>query len=265
MDTFNKDYVEYWKKRVESVSDGSKAADMNVANSYFQLLNVLNFDKVLDLGCGHGRFFPLLSRYTSNIFGLDVNYDALNEASAYPYTALVRGRAEDTNFASNSFDKVIAWGVFDVVEQELGFKEVNRILKKDGIFLVTGKNFNYSENDHKAFIAERNAKLKDFPNHFTDVVSLIRNSQQLGFKVLNAFVFKNRGDLGENRYIEINKDNIDSKFYEFVLILQKQNATSIVDFNICYEFSKTSCEMADEQKFNNIIEFFKWHKENSDE
>jgi len=265
MNHFNKEYVEYWKNRIINNSDGSIVANEDIADFYIRILQISHADKVLDLGCGHGRFYPTISQYSKNIYGIDVTYDVINEASQYPYVSLVKGTAESSNFAEKSFNEVISWGVFDVVDQEKGFLEVNRILKKDGVFLVTGKNNSYSSDDSKAFIAERNAKLKDFPNHFTDVSLLIENIGKFGFEVLHAFAFKNRGDLGENKFISIDLNNIDFNFYEFVLILKKHKDISLTDFQFCFEFSETAIKKATENNFKNTLDFFKWHKKNNNE
>lgn len=261
MNHFNKEYVEYWKNRIINNSDGSKVADDDVADFYISNLQISQTDKVLDLGCGHGRFFPVISKYSKNICGIDVTYDAINEASQYPYVSLIKGTAENTNFAEKCFNTVLSWGVFDVVDQEKGFLEVNRILKIDGMFLVTGKNNSYSSNDSKAFIAERNAKLKDFPNHFTDVSLLIENIGKFGFEVIHAFAFKNRGDFGENKFIPINSGNSNIDFYEYVLILKKIIDVLSSDFQFCFEFSKTAMQKATENNFTNPIDYFIWHKQ----
>lgn len=258
---FNEEYVRYWKERVGSNADGSKVADQQVADFYIRSLDILSSDKVLDLGCGHGRLYTTLSGYSKNIYGVDVTYDAINSATQYPYSALIKGSAEDTNVARQSFDKVISWGVFDVVDQEKGFVEVNRIMRKDGLFLVTGKNDNYDEDDALAFVAERNAKLKDFPNHFTDVSLLAANIERYGFKVVHAFAFKRRGDLGENKLIPLDPANISTTFYEFVLVLRKLKDIKDPEFSFCAEFSKTATAMSARHQFKNPVDFFKWHKQ----
>ena len=265
MNHFDKEYVEYWKNRIISNSDGSKVAQEDIADFYIKKLQISQVDKVLDLGCGHGRFYPVISQYSKNIYGMDVTYDAINEASTFPYISLIKGSAENSNFADKSFTKVISWGVFDVVEQEKGFLEVNRILKNNGMFLVTGKNNSYCHDDSQAFVAERNAKLKEFPNHFTDVSLLIKNIGKFGFEVINAYVFKKRGDLGENKFVSLNLNNIDINFYEYVLILKKHKEISLTDFKFCFEYSETAIKKAKENNFINTLDFFKWHKKINNE
>jgi len=49
-----------------------------------KILTISGTDKVLDLGCGYGRFYPIISNYSKNIYGIDVTYESINEASRYP-------------------------------------------------------------------------------------------------------------------------------------------------------------------------------------
>lgn len=262
METFNRDYVDYWKKRVKNNVDGTKVADEDIADFYIGQMEIKTHDKVVDLGCNYGRLFDVIAKYCKNITGLDISYDAINSASVKPYSCLVKARAEETHLASSFYDKVIIWAVYDVVEQEAGLVEENRILKKGGNLLITGKNDNYRNEDKKAFIAERNAKLKGFPNHFTDVFKLINNSECFGFKVKAAYAFENRGDFGINKFIEIKKhDNF--QFYEFLIILEKSEEAvkDSINFNICNEFSSIALKNSARAGFKNVIDYFEWHKE----
>jgi SAM-dependent methyltransferase len=265
MNQFNKDYISYWKDRVNNSIDGSKVADLDIIDHYIKYLKILRDEKVLDLGCGHGRLYPIIQKYSYNVFGVDVTYDVLNEASKFPYSFLLKGSAEDTNIVGKWFDKIISWGVFDVVQQEQSLREVNRILKTGGLFLFTGKNVSYDMDDTKAFIAERNAKLKDFPNHFTDVSLLIKDSLKFGFEVVAAFAFKYRGDLGENRFIQLDLKKIGFDFYEFILILKKVEDISTNEIQICFEYSNTAKAKAKENNFSNVIDFFMWNKKVNNE
>lgn len=259
MEKFDKDYVCYWKDRVKNISDGSKVADEDIIDFYVTKMEISKNDKVLDLGCGFGRLYAIIEKYTKNIIGIDTSDDPLKEASKYPYLCLVKGSAENTHMASHFFDKIIAWAVYDVVAQEKGLIEENRILMDNGLLLITGKNYDYHDDDRLAFIAERNAKLKKFPNHFTDVYKLIEKSYLFGFDVSEAYGFKKRGDFGQNNYIDILKEN-PTQFYEYLLILKKIGEPGGESEQIAHEYSATATKMAKEHKFSDVLSFFEWHK-----
>ncbi len=125
---FDKEYVDYWKTRIESNVDGSIVPDDEIISFFLSKSDINQDDMLLDLGCGHGRLFPVLSRYSKKIIGLDVNPEAVNHARSYPYQCLVSSTAEGTGFPAVYFDKIIAWGVFDVFDQRRALIEQNRIL-----------------------------------------------------------------------------------------------------------------------------------------
>ena len=250
--------LEYWKKRIHTTIDGSRVPAEDSMEFFIKRMNIKKSDVVLDLGCSFGRMYRPLSRYTKTIFGIDVNSETINAARQYPYTNLSTGIAEQTGMPDAFFDAIIAWAVYDVVEQEDALIEENRILKQGGIFLITGKNSNYSKNDETAFIAERNAKVNDYPNHFTDVYSLIENSHIFGFKVVEAYGFPRRGDWANMNYVNLlTQPNQD--FYEFLIIFEKVGIPAR-RIKICHEYSDTAKNMAQENDFDDVRLFLNWHK-----
>ena len=178
---FDTSYNQYWKDRVKHASDGTKVPGLEVIEELVAELKISSKDKVLDLGCGQGRIFLVIKHYTNIIFGIDIDLSMINDATLYDYTSLHVATAEDSRYPDNYFDKIIMLGTFDVVEQEKSLAEINRILKIGGTCLITGKNDTYCKDDEKTFIAERNAKLKNFPNCFTDVKKLIEYLLVLGY------------------------------------------------------------------------------------
>jgi len=239
---FDKNYNNYWKKRVEKSTDGTKVAGFSALRKLIKKCEIKKSDKVLDIGCGYGRIFPILNKLSKNIYGIDVDQSMINDASNFNYVSLHTASAENTNFPDSFFEKIIIWGVFDVVEQELALVEFNRILKNGGKCLITGKNIEYCIDDRKAFIAERNAASKNFPNHFTDIKKLALNIEKFGFSMENIFIAKRRGDFGDNKITEISKDDNNFIFYEYCIILKK--ISSILQgggdgFKICNRVSNT--------------------------
>ena len=257
---FDKDYATYWKERVENTITESKVPDETVERFFISKLGISRGDFLLDLGCGHGRLYPLLHEFADHIEGVDINKAAIDEALHYPYSKLAIGSAEKTTLSEDYFDKIVAWATYDGVEQDQGLIEANRILKQGGALLITGKNKDYEPDDLVAFVAERNAKLKDFPNHFTDVYGMIGDAKLFGFMVRAGYGFVRRGDFGELKYIDL-LDGKQNKFYEFLLILEKVGTPSVKEKKICFEFSDVAKALAKQAGFDDIKSFFAWHKE----
>jgi SAM-dependent methyltransferase len=259
--SFNGSYTDYWQERVSKLSDGTKIADSDIADLFLPFLDIQKDDILLDMGCSYGRFFHLLSKYSVNVIGIDIEAGAIKKASEYAYTQLETGSLEAMPFEDDSIDKAFCWATFDCTEQEQVLAETNRVLKPEGRFLVTGKNIRYAENDEVAFIAERNAKLKSFPNHFTDIEKLYNISASYGFEVEKGFAFRYRGDFGLAKGIPIDKDVLRTPFYEYILILQKIGTYDNIKTPVCDIFSATAREKSKEAGYSDPLQYFKDHKE----
>ncbi|MHC4779240.1 MAG: class I SAM-dependent methyltransferase [Planctomycetota bacterium] len=100
--------------------------------------------RLLDIGCGPGRFLRLASRIAGECLGLDESLDRLSPARGTTQAArMVLARADGICFRGGSFDVVTASQVLHEVRlfgregeftRVLG--EVNRVLGPRGIFLL---------------------------------------------------------------------------------------------------------------------------------
>ncbi len=98
--------------------------------------------KVLDLGCGPGRYSKILSDKKAKVTGID-NSEKLIEVAQKeaPKANFILGDIEKLPFSNNQFDIVISTLVIGHLKDwNKVLKEVNRVLKKDGIFIfsITG-------------------------------------------------------------------------------------------------------------------------------
>lgn len=251
-------YLDYWKKRVSEAADGTKVAGSRVQEHFIKLLDIKPEENVLDLGCSYGRLCSLLKQRTKNVFGMDVAYEVIDKAMKEPYVIAVKGKAENTPFPSNYFNKVIAWAVYDMVEQDNALREAFRILKPGGRLLFTGKNMDYFPDDRLAFVAERNARLKKFPNHFTDIYLLLANLEKFGFRLRYGFAFLRRGDFGRDKYVDILQKK-PKKFYEYLLIADRleKEIPARKALSICAGCSRTAQKMAKARGFSDVVKFFR--------
>ena len=101
-------------------------------------------DKVLEIGCGSGNLLKYLN--SKNIHGLDISPKMIEFCKkTILYGSFVSGDAESLPYESNSFDKVIISEVlYYLPDIEKALKEANRILKKDGLLLITSLNKKYN-------------------------------------------------------------------------------------------------------------------------
>lgn len=259
---FNEDYTNYWLSAVEKSIDGTKIAGPSEIRNYFKGIPIKRSDYVLDLGCSYGRNYELLSNYSSHIFGIDPERSALQKAQQFGYQELLEGSAEYTNMPNNFFDFIFSWAVFDVVNQEESLQEANRILKVGGSLLFTGKNDDYHLDDELAFIAEKNAFLKGFPNRFTNLSEMVKGLPRFGFNLNHLYLFPRRGDMGLGVFEE-HTGNISSTFvgYEYLILCSKTKEISSMQ-HLTYgkldsETSRTANYLARLSGFSDCRQYFK--------
>lgn len=110
----------------------------------FLFENIPSKAKVLDLGCGNGRFSEFLEK--TNYTGIDKSEKLIEEArKRYPETDFKVGDGLDLPFKDNEFDFVVSVAVVHHMpskETRLQFfKEIKRVLKNDGEARITTWNY----------------------------------------------------------------------------------------------------------------------------
>ncbi len=94
--------------------------------------------RVLDLGCGKGRFARPLKRWGATVVGLDVSSRMLAEAAGLPR---VKGTGHRLPFADAAFDAVVAIECLEHAGDVSGLlDEARRTLRPGGRLIVVDKN-----------------------------------------------------------------------------------------------------------------------------
>ena len=105
-----------------------------------------NVNKVLDLGCGSGRHVVLLTKESFNVYGTDISKEGINLTKKNLKKLSLKAKLKVTScyekfpFIDNFFDAVISTQVIhhNYIEKiRYCISEIERVLKKDGIFFVT--------------------------------------------------------------------------------------------------------------------------------
>ncbi|MFS0767137.1 class I SAM-dependent methyltransferase [Peribacillus phoenicis] len=143
-------------------------------------------DAILDIGCGTGRTtFALYKKGFQNLTGIDLTPAMLNEAEkiGHEYNLdipFILGDATDLPFNDTSFDKAIFAfnGLMQIPQRKnrtLALKEINRILKPEGLFIFTthdrDKNENYlnfwEQEEMIWCVGKQDERLYEFGDIFT--------------------------------------------------------------------------------------------------
>ena len=101
-------------------------------------LEPLEGRRVLDLGCGKGRFSTRLGAAGARVVGLDLSAAMLAEAKSLDR---VRASARRLPFSGESFDAVVAVEVFEhLTALRTVLEESRRVLMPGGVLVVVDKN-----------------------------------------------------------------------------------------------------------------------------
>lgn len=114
------------------------AYDIRYCKEYFIYSNVQQPGKVLDLGCGSGRFGILKTRPGVTLYGVDVTNSGFDNARSVGYDQLVAHDILQLPFEDNFFDYVVSLDVLGHVEaKDKGrlLTEIRRVLKPGGLTL----------------------------------------------------------------------------------------------------------------------------------
>jgi len=182
-----------------------------------------NREKILDLGCGNGRYYDLLKEKQIEYIGLDSSEKMIGSAKErYPGLNFQTGDALGMPFPDNFFDKVFSIAVLHHFPSERirikSLNEAKRVLKKDGLLILTVWKFHErkemlllikytllkligkSKLDFKD-ILEPWGKKADRYYHWFSKRELARLFGKAGFRVQEAGVVRNKKGNRQNIYI----------------------------------------------------------------
>ncbi len=93
-------------------------------------------DTVVDLGCGTGLSTYIWQGHCNRIIGIDPNEDMLSIAKGQNSgnVEFIKAASEQTGLEDNSADAVVCSQSFHWMQPDATLKEVDRILKKGGVF-----------------------------------------------------------------------------------------------------------------------------------
>jgi tRNA (uracil-5-)-methyltransferase TRM9 len=154
------------KKVVKDYSKISSEFDRTRQKSWKEFDNYLKFikekDKVLDIGCGNGRFYQFLKENKKvDYIGMDNNKDLLEHAkSSNPEAKFKEGDLLKIPAQDNQFDiEVCIAALHHIPTEKLkkkAIKEAHRVLKNKGIYIVSV--WNLFQKKYKKYIWESRKK-----------------------------------------------------------------------------------------------------------
>lgn len=119
------------------------------AKIIFQNLNLRKSENILEVGCGRGFYTSTLSKlYPSHqVCGVDISRKYLSVAKKKikkQNALLIQADAEHLPFSNNTFNRIIISEVLEhLTEDQKALSEIFRVLKPNGIVLITVPNKDY--------------------------------------------------------------------------------------------------------------------------
>lgn len=180
-------------------------------------------DRVLDLGCGNGRYYELFKNKEIDYIGIDNSERLISIAQRkYPMISFQVADALKLPFPDNCFDKICSMAVLHhIPSKEFRsefLKEAKRVLKKDGILIFTVWKFHQLKEIYSLIkysilklIGKSKLDFKDIMKHWgketdryyhwfskKELVALVKKA---GFKVKKIGVIKNKRRNRQNIYL----------------------------------------------------------------
>jgi ubiquinone/menaquinone biosynthesis C-methylase UbiE len=134
---------ELWSNR--TINQELEACDIETAPRIMFLKYLDNKDKIIDAGCGFGKWVIFLKNKGYNIIGIDNNEYTISNLREYDSELQVKlGNILDLKFPKNSFDAYISMGVIEHFEDGPipALKEAYRVLKPNGLLFVSTPTIN---------------------------------------------------------------------------------------------------------------------------
>ncbi len=115
-------------------------------NKTFELYNHKSVDKIVDVACGTGDMIDFWKKTASEnsielkeIVGVDPSVGMMDVArEKFPSVEFIEAGAANMPLDSNSADIIsISYGIRNVVQRQEAFDEFARVLKKDGLVVIS--------------------------------------------------------------------------------------------------------------------------------
>lgn len=111
-------------------------AKRRIVHKLIKKYNPSKKPKILDIGCGTGKNIEELQKI-GDVYGLDNSKEALSFCKKRRLKKLILGTAEKTSLKKNFFDVITLLDVLEHTDDSKVLKEAYRILKKDGLIIIT--------------------------------------------------------------------------------------------------------------------------------
>ena len=131
--------AEAWIESLKTGGDFSRVAVLD--RPILAVVYASGARRVLDVGCGEGRFCRMISETVPQVVGLDPTARLLSEARKLGGAQYAQGRAEDMPFEDRDFDIVVSYlSLIDIPDNAAAIAEMARVVRPGGYVLIANLN-----------------------------------------------------------------------------------------------------------------------------
>jgi 2-polyprenyl-3-methyl-5-hydroxy-6-metoxy-1,4-benzoquinol methylase len=131
-----------WAERVRTKTDWARPVLLD--KPHLEIVGDVAGKRVLDAGCGEGRFARMLAERGANVLGIDLSEKMIGHAVAIEgeqgqgIDYRVGDMCDLAAFADGEFDLTVAYlSIIDVEDYETALVEISRVLKARGQFVFS--------------------------------------------------------------------------------------------------------------------------------
>ena len=131
--------AEAWIESLKTGGDFSRVAVLD--RPMLAAVHASGARRVLDVGCGEGRFCRMIAETVPQVVGLDPTVRLLSEARKLGGAQYAQGRAEDMPFEDGDFDMVVSYlSLIDIPDSAAAIAEMARVVRPGGYVLIANLN-----------------------------------------------------------------------------------------------------------------------------
>lgn len=155
---------QYYQELNYNIYSQRDSYDIPIRKEY--LAKEIGYNKtVLDMGCFDGKISKLIKDNGNIVYGIDINDSFLTIASDKGIITRKHDLEDPLSFENNFFDVVHCGEVIEhIFDTEGLLKEVNRVLKTNGLLFLSTPNFNSLNNRLDVFRGRHIRTLGTYPN-----------------------------------------------------------------------------------------------------
>ncbi len=239
---------------------------------YHAIIPFIQNKSVLDIACGEGYGAALIGKYAQKVYGVDIDEACINWAIEHygPTNNKLdfkKGSADRIPLADNTVDVVISFETIEHVDatiQQVFMAEVKRVLKPDGILIISTPNtVNYSARyEHHNEFHEKEFQKEEFheflKGHFNyayhfeqgyEIVSTISGTDLKNIKELRVYDWERDTKNVNRKYlisIASNKEVPDSNRLSSVILQVDKDFMQLIDY--IYFLQKQESQLLQEKE-----------------